>query len=96
MSLARSFVDSSTGVLTSFQRLRRRCLAFPTMSTWGEPDQRLITHDDDFLRMHAGGAIHHGIVFARQQTPVGQLVQGIFLVSQVPSPEEMQGHVEFV
>ena len=30
----------------------------------------IFTQDDDFLRLHAAGADHAGIVYAPQQTPV--------------------------
>lgn len=56
----------------------------------------IVTQDDDFLRMHAQGIEHAGIVYARQGTPTGETIRGLMLVFQVLSDEEMQGHVEFV
>ena len=56
----------------------------------------LFTQDDDFLRLHAAGATHAGIVYARQKTPVGEAILGLMLVHELMTPEEMRGHVEFI
>jgi uncharacterized protein with PIN domain len=59
--------------------------------------QRVVfTQDDDFLRLHAQGHKHAGIVYASQHTPVGSIVSGLMLVYQVLAPEEMYYHVEFL
>ena len=60
-------------------------------------EQRVIfTQDDDFLKLHASGAEHAGIVYARQQTSVGHIIRGLMLIYQVLTPDEMKGHVEFL
>jgi len=56
----------------------------------------LLTQDDDFLRLHAEGREHAGIVYAPQGTPVGTLIRGLMLIYQVLEPDDMQGHVEFL
>lgn len=56
----------------------------------------LFTQDDDFLRLHAGGEAHAGIVYVRQQTPIGQIVRGLLLIYQLVSAEEMQNRLEFL
>jgi hypothetical protein len=56
----------------------------------------IFTQDDDFLRLHSAGAEHAGIVYAPQGTPVGAIVQGLMLLYQVLSPEDMRQHVEFL
>ncbi len=56
----------------------------------------LITQDDDFLRFHAAEMPHSGIVYARQHTPIGTIIQGVMLISQVLETNDMQNHVEFV
>ena len=59
--------------------------------------QRVVfTQDDDFLRLHAQGIEHCGIVYAPQQTPIGTIVSGLMLVFQVLTPDEMRNHVEFL
>ena len=40
----------------------------------------LFTQDADFLRLHAAGQGHHGIVYAPQQTAVGSIVSGLMLI----------------
>ncbi len=56
----------------------------------------IFTQDADFLRLHAAGRPHTGIVYAPQQTAVGRLVRGLMLIYDVLSPDDMPGHVEFV
>ena len=56
----------------------------------------VFTQDDDFLRLHATGAEHAGIVYAPQHTSVGRMVAGLMLIHQVLSAEEMANAVEFL
>lgn len=56
----------------------------------------IVTHDSDFLRLHAAGHPHAGLVFAPQNHPVGDLIRRLILIAQVLSAEEMIGHVEFI
>jgi predicted nuclease of predicted toxin-antitoxin system len=56
----------------------------------------LFTQDDDFLRLHASGVEHAGIVYARQPTIIGDMIYGLVLVVEVLDSEEMKGHLEFL
>ncbi len=56
----------------------------------------LFTQDDDFLRLHASGAVHAGLVYTPQQTPVGETIQGLMLIHELMTPDEMRGHVEYI
>lgn len=56
----------------------------------------VFTQDADFLRLHAVGTPHCGIVYAPQHTPVGTIVRGLMLIHDVLTPEDMRGHVEFL
>jgi hypothetical protein len=56
----------------------------------------LFTQDADYLRLHAAGTSHAGIVFAVQHSPVGSIVRGLVLVYEVFLPREMVGQVEFL
>ena len=56
----------------------------------------LFTQDADFLRLHASGVEHSGIVYARQQTAVGEMIRNLVLVSELFEPDEMEGHLEFL
>ena len=56
----------------------------------------VFTHDADFLRLHAAGASHSGIVYVPQQTPVGAIVRGLMVIYELLSSEEMIGRVEFI
>ena len=61
-----------------------------------EQGRVILTQDDDFLRLHAKGQNHCGIVYARQPTPIGDMIRGLMLIVQVLDAKEMQDHVEFL
>lgn len=56
----------------------------------------IFTQDTDFLRLHASGEEHNGIVYAHQKTSTGDIIFGLMLISELLSPDEMTGHIEFV
>jgi uncharacterized protein with PIN domain len=56
----------------------------------------IFTHDDDFLRLHAAGVSHAGVVYAPHRMPIGEIIHGLMLIYQVLHAQEMAGHVEFL
>jgi hypothetical protein len=46
--------------------------------------------------MHAAGIDHAGIVYARQQTSIGEVIRGLLLVVELLEPDEMKGHLEYL
>lgn len=56
----------------------------------------ILTQDADFLRLHARGLDHSGIVYAPQQTPIGDIIRGLVLIHQLLDAAEMHCHVEFL
>ena len=56
----------------------------------------VLTQDEDFMRLHARKVNHSGIIYARQQTPIGDLIRGVMLIYQVLDASEMHNHVEFL
>ena len=56
----------------------------------------IFTQDADFLRLHTRGINHSGIAYARQQTPIGEIIRRLMLIYQVLDANEMQNHVEFL
>jgi hypothetical protein len=56
----------------------------------------IFTQDEDFLRLHAAGAAHAGIVYAAPQMLIGEIIRGLMLVYELLDSEDMQGHVEFL
>lgn len=59
-------------------------------------DRAIFTQDTDFLRLHKTGIAHHGIIYTHQNTPIGRIVQGLLLIYQAMTEEEMENHVEFL
>jgi hypothetical protein len=56
----------------------------------------IFSQDEDFLRLHAQGFEHSGIVYAHQRTPIGEIVRGLMLIYQVLEFNEMKNHIEFL
>ena len=60
-------------------------------------DGRVVfTYDVDFLRLHAAGVRHAGIVYAPRELPLGDVIRGLMLIVQVLDAKDMIGHVEFL
>jgi predicted nuclease of predicted toxin-antitoxin system len=56
----------------------------------------VFTQDADFLRLHAAGQSHRGIVYASQQTSIGAIIRSLMLIHNALSSEDMVQHVEFI
>jgi hypothetical protein len=57
----------------------------------------LVTHDDDFLRLHAQGVAHAGLAYCQQgSSTVGEMLRGLILIHDFLNPAEMAGKVEFL
>ena len=56
----------------------------------------VVSHDTDFLRLHAAGVEHSGVVFGAQDLSVGEVIFGLMLIVQVLDADEMVNHVEFI
>jgi predicted nuclease of predicted toxin-antitoxin system len=56
----------------------------------------IFTNDVDYLRLHAQGAKHAGIIYCHQTKSIGQMIQGLILVYELMTPEQMANHVEFI
>lgn len=64
---------------------------------WARENNRVIfSQDVDFLRLHATGVPHRGIIYAHQQTPVREIMRGLMLIHDVLNPEDMANHIEFL
>jgi predicted nuclease of predicted toxin-antitoxin system len=57
----------------------------------------IFSHDRDFLRLHAMGVPHAGMVYCdKDSKSIGAIIQGLVLIWEVLEPEEMQNRVEFL
>lgn len=57
----------------------------------------LVTHDADFLRLHAEGLAHAGIAYCQQgAVTIGEMLRRLVLIYDLLSPEEIAGNVEFL
>jgi hypothetical protein len=59
-------------------------------------ERSIVTQDDDFLRLHASGSSHAGIVFAPRGHGIGAMISGLMLIHDLLTPEDMRDHVEFL
>ena len=56
----------------------------------------ILTQDQDFLRLHARGISHSGIVYAPQGAPIGDTIRGVQLLNDLLDSTDMQNHVEYL
>ena len=57
----------------------------------------LFTQDEDFLRLHAAGTPHAGIVYTHQQSAsIGEMVHGLMLFFEVFEASEMEEQLEYL
>jgi uncharacterized protein with PIN domain len=70
----------------------------PDVLAWALADGRVVvTHDDDFVRLHANGSAHAGVCYSHQRKhTVGGLLTMLLLVDACKSEAEMHGHLEYL
>ena len=56
----------------------------------------IFTQDADFLRLHAQGVEHFGIVYAPQHSPIGRIIRALVAIHQTLRSEDMQNNVRFI
>lgn len=57
----------------------------------------IVTHDDDYLTLHAQGVRHAGIAYCHQHArSIGQILCTLTLMWQVLEPSEMEGRVQYL
>ena len=56
----------------------------------------VVTQDEDFLRLHALGIEHAGVVYAPQSASIGDIIYGVMLVVGVLEPDDMKNHIEYI
>lgn len=57
----------------------------------------VVTHDTDFIRLHAEGNEHGGIIIVSQQSrTIGDMISALLLISQRLSLEEMRRQLLYV
>jgi hypothetical protein len=56
-----------------------------------------VTHDDDYLMLHAQGVRHARIAYCHQHArSIGQILSTLVLLWQVLEPQEMANRVEYL
>ncbi|MFO8035166.1 MAG: DUF5615 family PIN-like protein [Anaerolineales bacterium] len=98
--MGRSVVDGlrrrGIDVLTTVEAEMRGASDGSQLALASAQQRVLVTRDDDFLKLHAEGVQHAGIVFVPAQATISAVVQGLVLVYSVLDSEEMENHVEFL
>ncbi len=69
-----------------------------TQAAYALSEGRVIfTQDRDFLRLHAAGVAHSGIVYSSKDTlAIGEIISGLVLIWEVYEPEEMRSRLEYL
>lgn len=62
-----------------------------------QEERVIVTHDQDFLRKHQQGIAHPGIAYCHLRSrSVGEIIRSLILIWKILTPEDMQGHVEYL
>lgn len=110
MSKIRYYIDENVQVAVAAQLVQQgiEAVSAKTLEKLGDSDtnhlQRatehgyvLCTYDQDFLKLHAEGIQHAGIVFAEQyQATIGGWVKRLVQLYKETSAEDMIGQVKFI
>jgi predicted nuclease of predicted toxin-antitoxin system len=56
----------------------------------------IVTRDQDFLRMVSGLSRHPGIVFYSGNQSMREIIEGLILIHEVMTPEEITDSVEYI
>ena len=56
----------------------------------------IVTRDQDFLRFAAQKSDHYGIVFYTANQTMREIIEGLILISEVMTPKDMIGNVEYL
>ncbi len=62
-----------------------------------QPPRVIVTHDPDFLRLHATGIEHAGIAFCHSQSrTIGEVVRSLCLMHDFLEPSDVHSQVEYL
>lgn len=56
----------------------------------------LVTQDSDFIKRHAQGIKHSGIVYARQSLSIGKIIEGLVLIHEVLNMSDMENTLQYL
>jgi predicted nuclease of predicted toxin-antitoxin system len=60
-------------------------------------DRVLVTHDDDFTRMHADNPEHSGILYChKDKYSIGDLIRVLMKIVSELSEDDLRGHLVFL
>jgi hypothetical protein len=63
----------------------------------GETQRVVVTHDQDYLRLHAAGEPHYGIAFsAYGSRTIGQLIAALISLDRILSPDDMRNQLKYL
>jgi hypothetical protein len=67
-------------------------------AVYGLAENRVVvTHDTDFLALHATGIHHAGIAFSQKDTlGIGEVIRRLVLIWEIYEPDEIANRVEFL
>lgn len=56
----------------------------------------IVTRDPDFIRLAVRTGDHAGIAFYTARQSLGEIIEGLILIYEVLTPDEIDGHVEYL
>jgi predicted nuclease of predicted toxin-antitoxin system len=56
----------------------------------------IVTRDQDFLRLASEGVDHSGIVFYTANQSIREIIEGLILIYEVLTPDELAEQIEYL
>ncbi|MBI4162602.1 MAG: DUF5615 family PIN-like protein [Candidatus Aenigmarchaeota archaeon] len=83
--------------IVSIDGIGKKGLSDTEILELAEKDKRaVITRDSDFLRLHAKGAKHSGIIFIPKFLSVGSIIKETEVICLLFKPEDLKNNVVFL
>ena len=94
-SIIRCLRDAGIDIL-SIDELYKGLIDEEIINLTNREKRVIITRDSDFLRLHAKGVEHPGIIFVKSSLGIGEIINNIQNISIVFSPEDIKSSVIFL
>src|SRR2546421_602085 len=62
----------------------------------GDEGRVIVTRDQDFLRLASGALDHSGIVFYTANQSIREIIEGLILIYEVLTPDELAEQIEYL
>jgi predicted nuclease of predicted toxin-antitoxin system len=96
LSVVRALRERGVDILTTQEAHHRGAADEDQLRYAADLGRVFVSHDADFLRLHAGNYPHTGIIYVQQGTQVRIVIEELELIAGVITAREMIGQLLFI